>query len=631
MPDELFEECFQHLAPRPELSISEWADTYRYLSSETSSRPGRWRTSFAPFQCEIMDVALDPAVERIVVRKPSQVGISECANNICGYYMHWEPSSILFLQPTEALAEEYSIDRIAPMIRATPELNRLIAKSRAQNSLASNKILHKRFPGGRLIFAGANSPAQLASRSVRVLIGDERDRMRPTTEGDAFAIAEERTGNFWNRKIIEFSSPTHKGASNIDKAFEKSDKRYFYLPCPYCGTEQILLWKYLEWESKDGEHYPQTAKYRCIQCEKLIPERHKPKMLRAGKWIAHAKFKGCAGFHLNALYAPWRNRRWEKLVEKYLVAKRNEAEMQVWVNTTLAESYRPSADTPEWQRLYERREDYVPGTFPDGACFLTAGVDVQHDRLHMEVVAWGPDLESWSVNYIVISGDTADESSEDSPWEKLTEEIRRSYDGVYVKMVAIDSGDQSQVVYRYVKRFSPSKVIAVKGYDNIQSVLEIPKKKEVKSSGKKKLARGLKVWGVGSSHCKTELYGFLKQTAAGKKRLPYGYCHFPKSYGESYFKELTAEVFAKKVVKGFFVYYWEKIRANEALDCRNYARAAAQLCGVERLQPGEVSNPAAIEPRRNPAKTNIEPIKQKTEQKKRKKHRQREKSPFWSR
>lgn len=570
--EQLYKKSLKSLLPPPELKISEWADSYRMLSSEAASKAGQWKTSFAEYQREMMDVVCDRRVERIIVRKSSQVGASEILNNIIGYYIHQDPSPILLLQPTLDFAEEYAKDRISPMIRNCKALREKIPARHDGNTLT-----HKNFPGGRLTITGANSTVQLASRSIRILCIDEVDRMRPTNEGDACKLAEKRTTTFFNRKIYYTSTPTNEGASRIDDLFEDSDQRHYYVPCPICGHFQILVWKRIEWKKKDGEHYPETAYYTCLECDGVIQSRHRDRMVKKGKWKAHEKFLKTAGFQINELYSPWR--KWWETVSEYLEARRSEETLQVWTNTAMGESHRAKGEAPEWKRLYQRREGYGIGTIPQGVVMLTAGVDVQRDRLHMEVVGWGPRLESWSINYIIIPGDTAKEEV----WEKLDDEINKIYDDrLYIKITAVDSGDQSEVVYRFVKRFAGSRVIAVKGFDKLQTIIDTPRRQEIRKSGKKK-RQGLRVWGVGVSHCKTELYGFLRLISPES----YGFCHFP-NYPESYFKELTAEHVIEKLTRGYKKLVWEKLpgRANEALDCRVYARAAAALAGVDRLSPG---------------------------------------------
>ena len=294
------------LKPPPDLTISDWADQHRRLSSEASAEPGQWRTSRAEYQRGIMDAISDPSAETVVIMSSSQIGKSESILNMVGYHIDHDPAPIMVVMPTERDAETWSKDRFSPMARDTPCLQGKIADPRSRDG--NNKILHKRFPGGHLTIVGANAPSGLASRPIRLLLCDEVDRypFSAGAEGDPVNLAKKRTVTFWNRKIVLVSTPTNKGASRIEAAFEESDQRRYWVPCPACGAEQLLTWGQVKWDKdENGGHRPETARYHCADCDAAWKDETRWAAISKGRWIADAPFNGTAGFHLNEIYSPW--------------------------------------------------------------------------------------------------------------------------------------------------------------------------------------------------------------------------------------------------------------------------------------------------------------------------------------
>ena len=205
----LFKRIATVLSPPPELTVSQWADEYRRLSPEASAEPGRWNTDRAPYQREIMDAINDARCEEVIIMSSAQVGKTELILNIIGYYIDYDPSPILVLQPTRDMAETFSKDRLAPMLRDTPALKGKVKDARSRDS--GNTILHKTFPGGHITMVGANSAAGLASRPIKIVLMDEVDRYPASagTEGDPIKLAEKRTTTFWNRKnCLLYTSPS---------------------------------------------------------------------------------------------------------------------------------------------------------------------------------------------------------------------------------------------------------------------------------------------------------------------------------------------------------------------------------------------------------------------------------------
>jgi phage terminase large subunit GpA-like protein len=557
-----------NLRPPPSLTVSEWADEYRRLSPESSAEPGRWFTSRAEYQRGIMDAVSDPAIDTVVVMSSAQVGKTEVVNNLVGYHIHQDPAPILVLQPTLEMAQTWSKDRLAPMLRDTPVLKGRVKQPRSKNS--ANTLLHKVFPGGHITMAGSNSPASLASRPIRIVLCDEVDRypVSAGTEGDPVNLARKRTATFWNRTVILTSTPTVQGASRIEIEFGQSDQRYFYVPCPHCEHTQRLQWSGVTWsKDADGAGLPDTARYACKQCGALWAELDRHLAVKRGEWRATEPTKARAGFHLSELYSPWSTL--ATMVQTFLEAKKSPELLKTWVNTCLGESWEDrEGDKVDHGELYGRREKYL-APVPEAALLLTAGIDVQHDRIEMEVVAWGNHEESWNVDYRVIPGDTA----RDEVWHDLDDALAIGYDHptgseFLITAALIDSSDQTTTVYGFVKRSKHQRLFAGKGVSGAgRPVAQISRKR----TGKK--SREVDLYTVGVDDAKGIIHARLRIAEPGP-----GYCHFPLDRDVEYFEQLTAEKLVTRYHKGFPRKEWVKTRArNEALDCRVYAFAALKI------------------------------------------------------
>lgn len=555
-------QIYKRLKPPPKLTISEWADQYRKLSPESSAEPGSWNTSRAEYQRGIMDALSDPSIETVVVMSSAQVGKTEILNNAIGYFISQDPSPMLVVQPTLDMAQTWSKDRLAPMLRDTPILGGLVKDPRARDS--GNTTLHKIFPGGHVTACGANSPSSLASRPVRNVFFDEVDRFPVSagSEGDPVGLGKKRASTFWNRKILLVSTPTNKGASRIETAFEESDQRRYHVNCPDCGHSQVLRWSNVKWE----EGKPETAKYACDDCGSLWDDAQRARVIKHGKWLAEKPTKKIAGFHLSALYSPWTPL--EDGVRDFLEAKKQPATLKVWVNTYLGETWEESGEQIDDYDLSNRAEDW--DAVPEDVVLLTAGIDVQDDRLEAEIVGWGRDEESWSIAYKTIHGDP----SAPTVWRDLDEFLNQSFehelgDDMIVRAACIDSGGHhTQAVYKYVAPREGKRIFAIKGVGGEgRPIVGKPSKNNI---GK------IKLFPVGVDTAKLLLFSRFKIAEPGP-----GYCHFPVGREDEYFKQLTAEKIATRYHKGFAKREFVKTRTrNEALDVRVYAMAALSLLNV---------------------------------------------------
>lgn len=527
-------------------------------------------------------LSVHESYNKVVFIKGAQIGGTEAGSNFIGYAMHIAPAPIMFVQPTEEMVKRLSKGRIDPLIEMCPELQARVHPSKSRDS--NNTIMQKSFSGGVLILSGANSAAGLRSVPIRYLVLDEVDSYPQDLDGEGSPIelALARTRTFPNKKVFILSTPTISGLSVIEDEFIHTDQNYYHVPCPHCGGMQKLIFSQLKW----AEGHPETAKYYCIHCGDPIEERYKIKIFEHGEWVPEVPERANSetiGFHLNSLYSPLGWHSWKQIAADFEAAKDNENKLKVFVNTTLGETWAERGEAPPWKNLYNRRECYLVNSIPDGVCFLTSGVDVQRDRLELEIVGWCADKQSYSIDYRVLEGDTAD----DAVWSKLSDVLSETWvrgDGVelQIKMMAVDSGFNTTHVHNFCRRYSTSgRVIPIKGQDKMATIYNAPKSVDITKSGKR-IGR-LRQWNIGVSVLKGDLYSELLLEKNGEGVAPPCYCHFPE-YAEHYFRGLTAEERVKRVTRGYTEWHWEKkYDRNEPLDCRVYARAVASIVGLDRL------------------------------------------------
>lgn len=581
------------LAADPEMTVAEWADRYRILSSRGgSAEAGPYRTSRTPYLKEILyHLSSVSQVRRVVFKKAAQIGGSEAGVSWVGYIIDQVPGPIMLVQPTVETAMRFSNQRIQPLIDDCPQLAAKVAKVRSRN--AANTMLLKEFRGGVLIITGANSAVGLRSMPVRYLMLDEVDAypFDLEDEGDPVALAEARTRTFSVRsKVLIVSTPKLKGISRICREFEATDQRFYHVPCPHCRHKQVLKFERMHWQP--GR--PETVHYQCEKCDGAIREHHKTRMLAGGEWKATAECRDplIRGYHLSALYSPVGWLSWAEIAKHHEAAVEDIERRKTFINTVLGEAFEEEADAvPEWERLYERRESWPYHSVPERGLFLTAGADVQADRIEISVWAWGRGLESWLVEHVVLAGDPGHQPV----WQALTEFLDRKWPHVSGKLMelqrlAIDSGGFTQSVYAWVRRQPRSLVLPVRGVPNYDRTTPVsgPSYIDVLENGKR-YRRGIALWTVAVSTFKRELYKFLilprptdEEFAAGA-RYPAGTVHLPDTVGDEWIKQLVAEQLVIVRTRTGTRTEWRALRArNEALDCRNYARAAVWLAGCDR-------------------------------------------------
>jgi len=574
----------KNIQPPPKLSLSEWAERYAVLSKETSAQTGRFR-AFA-YQIGIMDAITDPSVTFVTVKKSARVGYTKILDHVVGYYMHQDPSPILMVQPRVEDAEDYSKTEISPMVRDTPVLAALAGDVKAKDS--NQTILKKTFlNGSSLTFVGANSPGGFRRITARVVLFDEVDGYPSGgagTEGDQIALGTKRAETFWNRKIVVGSTPTVKVSSRIDRSWDESDQRRYFVPCPHCGEFQPLEWggpdtpHGFKWDKDDaGNGLPDTVYYVCRENGCVIHDIDKPDMVAAGEWRASKPFNGHAGFHIWAGYSLFPNAAWANLVAEWLRVKDDPLARQTFINLVLGECYEDRGEKAMNEARLAARCEVWPAEVHDGVAVITVGVDTQDGRFEIEVTGWGRNEESWSISFDVIEGDM----ETPDPWARLDAHLKRIWyradgRGFEAMAVCIDSGGHhTQKVYEFCKARLGRRIWAIKGESAIGGKRS-PVWPTKKPSSRNKSSFRPVILGVNAA--KDSIRSRLHIEQAGP-----GYMHFPADRDVNYFAQLTSERSVRKTSGGQHYRVWELPpgRANEALDCRVYAYAA--LCGLLHL------------------------------------------------
>lgn len=583
--------AIRNFKPPENLTVDEWADKYRRLSPESSAEAGPWRTKRTPYLEAPMKAFNDPKVRKIVMVAASQVGKSELELNIIGYIIHQDPGSILYVHPTIDDAKKFSRLRVAPMIRDSKVLKSKVHDIKSQN--AENTILQKSFPGGMLTMAGSISPSALASTPARYIIGDERDRWAVSAgaEGDPWALAEARQATFYNAKAVEVSTPTIKGASNIETSYAQGTQEKWCNQCPECGEFNEIVFDDIRFEPESYviNHKKQWkinggVSWACPSCGCLIPEevvRRQP-----ARWIAdnpQAYEKGVRSFWLNAFSSPWTP--WEKIVIKFLDAKHDPQRLKVVYNTLLGQLWEDRGDLEDEDSMLARREDYGimpdgrPVELPDGVLVLTCGVDTQDNRLEYEVVGHGKYGETWGIQKGIING----RPDTEEVWQKLDGVIDHIYTfkngrGLRISVTCVDSGGHfTQDVYAQCQKRLNKHVFAIKGKGGDGYPFISPPSKVAVRDNKK---RTCWLYTIGVDSGKAAIMANLKVQEAGPK-----YCHFNRNpdagYDINFFNGLLSEKLELTRTKRGDKWAWVKLpghNRNEALDCRNYALAGFKIC-----------------------------------------------------
>lgn len=602
--------------PPAPMYVDEWADKYRWIPQGASARPGKWVTR--GYQSEPMRV-MSPQhpAQMVILMCASQVLKTEAIVNKAGHTIHIDPAPMLIVEPRDLDASKLSRSRLDPMIAACPELRERVGGGKSRT--ADNATWQKRFPGGELLMVGAQTPSNLAMMAVRDLMLDEVDRFPANVgeEGDPIFIALARTKTYGaSAKVVMASSPTSSRISRIFQQFQRSDRRYYHVPCPSCGHFQPLRWGRVTWgilqndsdvfddpasTLRAGDAIPiKQAMYRCESCDVLIPHWRKRKMVELGKWVAENPESEVPGFQLSRLYAP--EGVWGELAQQFERAEGSPSQLRAFYNTILGLPWDEGDATPDVELLFHRQLRDVAVNWavqlPRGPLFLTGAIDVQANRIEWLVMGWDDKLRRWCIEHQVIPGDT----KEDKVWEDLSSSIRKKYRHasgmpIEVSVWAIDHNFNSHKVEEWARRQSegdwPVDVIMVYGSrspDANDGILGAPRSLNTHTRTRI-VMKSATTYPVNTHRAKSELYAALNQKSPAPDSpidaYPRFWC-FYANQGMEFFRQLTAETFVVQTDRnGFPVGRWVKSQQerNEILDLHGYARA-----GVEYLRAAEWSS-----------------------------------------
>ncbi|WP_395175505.1 phage terminase large subunit family protein [Roseibium alexandrii] len=568
--EKLFDSVSAGLRPPPVLSYSDWAEQEFRLPS-TSAAAGRFRPW--KFQRGILDAIGDPTIERVSVIKSARTGYTVGLVAAIGAIAANDPAPIILLMPTDDDARGVAVDEIDPAFNETKALKGLMPVGRYDGR---NTLTHRVLKGGgSLKILSARAPRNLRRHTAKVLYADEVDGMEITSEGDPLKLAEKRTMSFPDRKIVVGSTPTEDGTSIIAVRYDESDKRVFEIPCMHCGEPFELMWKHLDWVR--GK--PDTAVCVCPSCGGVIEERYKPEMVEAGDWrIRNPDVKKHAGFRLNALISQFSNASWPNLVEEFERAEKNgPTDMQVFVNTVLGQVWSASVDHINENQLMARREpfgiawDHEKSAWrediPEDVAYITAGVDVQPDRLEVVLIGWSLN-HRYILTHHVIRGSALLQTT----WDELDSFIgtvwRHPLGGeIGISAAAVDSGYLTQTVYDYCEKVQGRKIVAIKGDEGPRPTL--------KASTARRRRRTATLYIVGVDQVKTDIALTLPLEKGEAKSF-----RLSDVLDEEFFIQLTSERRTRRLVNGKPVIKFERIgqRKAEALDCVVYGIAAKELC-----------------------------------------------------
>lgn len=597
------------MAPAEKLTTTEWARKHRRLSPKGTARPGVYNPDLTPWVVGIHEALDDPAVTKLVCRKSAQVAWTDgVLLNYIGKRIDIEPVPMIVMFAKDGAAKEFNDEKLTPMIEVTPRLADKIPVHKSRDR--DNRWGYKGFPGGFLKLVGSNSPSSVKSTPAPVVAVEEPDDCNENVkdQGDTITLLEERTKTFVRRKVIFGGTPTIEGFSRVDAGYKASDQREFWVPCPHCGEEQTLVWDNVRWQNDPaarhevfGTALPETAAYCCPHCGGLWTDAQRNRAVRQGKWRAGAAFHGIAGFAINELYSPFPGSKFARLVEKYLTAQHamangDDTKARSFRNNTLGLPYAYQSSVPDAGKLRDRAEDYAELTVPAGGVVLTAGVDVQHDRLAVVIKAWGRGEESWLVWWgelygrtmlVVYNEDGSLNREQSGAWGDLDQLLTGAYPHangakLRIKAVSIDSSDgQTQdAVYNFVRKRLGRGYMAIKGasLDLGRDIFSPPKLSSEVNSKLKPHPSGVRPYIVGTQTAKDLILGVDSQ--GGRIKLlgdgP-GRMHWPLTVRPDYYDQITSEAkVPHRSVRGRFVWQVKSGKRNEALDCEVYALHAAR-------------------------------------------------------
>lgn len=606
------------LRPPPDMLPSEWCQENIRIPAGNAI-PGKLRLANAPYQAEPMNMLVDPDCYRVSLMWGAQVGKTMLALCVQAYSVAMAPRSQMMMQPSQDDLRTWLETKWNPLAEECEAVRKLVAKPRGRDGVNNQKM--KSYPGGFMMFAWSGSPKTMRGRSAPLIVCDEVDGYERTSEGHPVGLLWQRSATFGDQRfLLEISTPTIKDESYIEKAFEMGDQRHFQVECPHCHTFDKLDWEHVRWDGRRetdedtsaaaADQKPETARYYCGACGAMWDEGQRVAAIRGGHWLASKPFDGHASYHLNELYSTFR--KIPAIVRDYL-DKLATDDLQTFTNVSLAQTYEEKGEKVDPDSLMARREHYE-AEVPAGGLYLTAGVDMQMDRLEAEVVAWGAGEESWSIGYHVLWGDPL----QGDVWNDLDDLLATTYEHESGAMMPISSAcldtggtnGYTQAAYEYGKGKTGRRLFLIKGVPGWgRPIVEKPQRKQ---SGKN--ARKVDLFLVGTDETKLVVMRRLNHSKPGP-----GFCHFSHDRDAEFFKQMTSEKLTTKYIKGQPIREWKKPdkARNEALDCRGYALAALKIMQpsfkrlaeryAEKVTPGTDRAARRVRPKAEPVAPVQEP------------------------
>lgn len=562
------------LEPLKKLSLSDWANTHRVLSRKSSSEPGKWRTSRAPYTSKIMDcLSANHKCQRIVLMFAAQTSKSEIGLNWIGYIMHHSPAPTLVVLPTLEVRKRWVRQRLQPMLQETPCLAEIFDAKKSREAGNSEEI--KEFPGGMILIGGANSPASLSSMPIRYVLCDEVDRFpwEIGQEGDPLGLIDERTKTFPNRKTMLVSTPTIKDSSRIESEYLASNQQRYYIPCPHCKEHQVLQWRNFKYKI-DEYKQPVSAWYVCEHCGGEFDDTHKTRFLKNGEWRAEFPERKIEGFALNGLYSPQGlGFTWLEIARQWVGVQGDQSRLKRFINTTLGETWEDQSNNIKPSDLLKRVEDRQFRQIPAGCLALTCGVDTQDEWLAITLLGWG-EGKLYIIDWHQIHGDT----TRQQVWDDLETYLNTRLTNSIGKKMRIDAagidirGHRGEQVKQFVSRRTLQiPVFAVQGSTSrMGRAISASGSAQDKTKSGKTIKTGFAIWNVGTEHCKDYIFGTL--ASDGSADIDNRVIRFPSGLDNDYFNGLLSETFDptknKYIQKSGAAY-----KRNEPLDTFVYAWA----------------------------------------------------------
>ena len=514
--------------PIPDQLPWQWADDNVWLAGEAAAEPGRYRSSRTPYVREILE-ELGPKspVTTVVAMMGTQISKTMTGMIAQGYYVHRAPCPMASYLPRKEDTSNHSKLKWTPMVKATPVLYERIIEGASRED---NTVFTKIFPGGIHKFLNAETEASFAHMSYKIIHASEIKSWPDDIEGqgDPTMLLPKRLDAFSDKgaKLYLESSPTIHKLCKIERWFLNSDQSYYFVPCPLCGHYQTFKWPNIHYERDDNYNLIGDPMYECEKCNRLFGEDHKEEIMAHGvaEWRPSVpEITDIRGFHLNSFYSPFVS--WNIIVKEWILAnkEKDRNQIKVYFNTRLAETWKEDVEVQDATRLASHREKYE-ADIPAGAAIVLLSVDVQADRLELEVKGWGPGKESWGIEHKIIHGEFKNKQTKQDLDDFFFNTVYKHELGIDMKIyaMAIDSGFETKRVYEYVRKHRGKRIFPIKGKGGDY----VPLKKS------KDKTNNITLNLIGTNAMKETVIGWLSEDEPGP-----GYCHFSESYSLAFFDQ----------------------------------------------------------------------------------------------